>query len=144
MDRFETLGNGRESVMENEKVIIKGRPYVTTETRTGVPLSYVAEKLRHCLETLHSLIVECGSERENDEVSHAGTTAFRNALKSYLALKNSPMLGDDQETLRQRLLATTSEGFRVWLDCVDRRDQRDQRKALDRPAPEKTPTPDSV
>jgi hypothetical protein len=119
---------------KNHVIVFGGPPYVTTETRTGVPLGYVAEKLRRCLESLHTLVAEGGS----DEVSHGGMPAFRYALKSYLALQNSPILGDDQSALSRQLLAQSSEGFEAWLDCVDRRE------ALDRPAPEKKPPSDSV
>ena len=71
-------------------------------------------------------------------MSHAGMPAFRQALKSYLALQNSPMLGDDQNALCGQLLALPSEGFDAWLDCVDRE------AALGRAPPENVPRPDPV
>ena len=47
---------------KTEFVTIKGKAYTCTETRTGPPLRYVAEKLRRCVEGLHSLHAETSGD----------------------------------------------------------------------------------
>ncbi|MHB1308897.1 MAG: hypothetical protein ACYDC1_17695 [Limisphaerales bacterium] len=100
--------------------------YLKTETRTGPPLEYVAEKLRACLETLHSLhqAVAAGNPNPTPEVSSggpgraailfAGQAAFRDALVSYLALNNLLALANDPD-LTELLLRLDGDAFNVWI-----------------------------
>lgn len=115
-----------------------GPAYTRTETRTGPPLSYVAEKLRGCLKSLHSLHsltvrdvpdgLPC-PERFQDKhpnydpklysVLEPCYAAFRYALTSYLALNNLLAFANDQDIF-ERLLLMPNEDFDRWLDDIDR------------------------
>ncbi len=109
--------------------------YETDEVRTGPPLDYVAEKLRHNLESLHSLIHEI-QRRVPEDLSVGDPSAgppvsvkeeyllptahygFRCAIVGYLALKNMLALANDND-LYERLLAYSRDEFKEWLDRID-------------------------
>jgi hypothetical protein len=87
-----------------------GPAYQNLEQRQGPPLAYVAEKLRHCLESAHL------AARPPEDTGHADS-AFRYGLVSYLALLNLLGLANDLD-LADRLLAMEREDFFDWLDRV--------------------------
>lgn len=102
-----------------------GPAYEHTESRRGVPLDYVAEKLRNAVSTLHHAIrgLSDPNEAQIDASQklplHELRSAFHYALTSYLALKN--MLGGLQNLdLPDHLLTLNRHEFRDWLDRVDR------------------------
>ena len=99
---------------------ISGGPYQATETRRGVPLSYVAEKLGHCVRNLHALVVDQQDRKEEGASANHGLMAFRYALTSYLALINSEALGGDLVALREKLLTKTPDEFEKWLTRIER------------------------
>lgn len=87
-----------------------GPGYENQEQRQGPPLSYVAEKLRHCLGAAH---LAARGRGDTDQAC----TAFRYGLTSYLALLNLLGLANDLE-LADRLLAMDMDAFSAWLDRV--------------------------
>jgi hypothetical protein len=87
-----------------------GPAYQKLENRQGPPLAYVAEKLRHCLESVHL------AARRPEDTGHADS-AFRYGLTSYLALMNLLGLANDLD-LSDRLLAMETDAFSGWLDRV--------------------------
>lgn len=109
--------------------------YETNEVRTGPPLEYVAEKVQHTLEALHSLIHET-RQRVSPDLSVAAASsgppaspreeyllptalyAFRSALVGHLALNNMLALANDND-LEDRLLAYSRDAFKEWLDRID-------------------------
>jgi len=108
-----------------------GPAYQKTEERTGPPLSYVAEKLRHSLQSLHALhraLTECprddlelpsamGAPVTPNRLRSTAWMAFRQATVSYLALED--MLGLANDTgLFDGLLAMSDEDFRLWLHRI--------------------------
>ena len=102
--------------------------YESDELRTGLPLDYVAEKFRHCLEGLHGTIHEiergCGKESvttdadQDDLVGFQSKYAFQSAIVGYLALKNMLALASDND-LSSRLLSYSWEEFKDWLYRID-------------------------
>ncbi len=109
--------------------------YETEQVRTGPPLDYVAETVRHNLEALHSLIHEirrrvpkdlCAEERswgppvsvKEEYLLPTAHYAFRSATVGYLALNNMLALTNDNE-FDDRLLAYSREEFKEWLDRID-------------------------
>jgi hypothetical protein len=90
-----------------------GPAYQKTETRTGPPLDYVAEKLRSCLCDLHGL----NRRVEIDEVRDDVAPAFYHAAVAYLALYNMLALADPRSFI-ERLLAMSREEFDDWLDGI--------------------------
>ncbi len=109
--------------------------YETEQVRTGPPLDYVAEKFRHNLEALHSLIHEirrrvpkdlCAEERswgppvsvKEEYLLPTAHYAFRSAVVGYLALNNMLALTNDND-FDDRLLAYSREEFKEWLDRID-------------------------
>jgi hypothetical protein len=115
-----------------------GPGYTQTETRTGPPLIYVAEKLRASIEALHSLHtlalmdlpddLPCPERHrmkwpsynpKDDSVLGSCYSAFRCAVISYLALKNLLGMANDNGIF-ERLLEMHSEDFSRWLDGIDR------------------------
>jgi len=86
--------------------------YELTETRSGPPLDYVAEKLRRALEELHGWL--SGAGREEGSAQHG----FYNGLVAYLALKNFLGLVRDPK-LVERLAGYSRDDFSDWLDRVD-------------------------
>ena len=108
-----------------------GPAYQKTETRTGPPLEYVAEKLRSCLCDLHRLHGHADSLRREgpsqsppamtslDEVHGAAGLAFYHAAVAYLALHNMLALANPPSFI-ERLLAMSREEFHDWLDGIQR------------------------
>jgi hypothetical protein len=92
-----------------------GPAYQKTETRTGPPLEYVAEKLRSCLCDLHGL----HGHVEIDEVRNDVAPAFYHAAVAFLALHNMLALADPPSFI-ERLLAMSREEFDDWLDGIQR------------------------
>lgn len=115
-----------------------GSGYTTTETRNGPPLSYVSDKLRGAIESLHSLHnlaltdlpddLPCPERHRStwpsynpkaDSVLGSCYAAFRCAIISHLALNN--MLGMVSDcAVFERLLGMHREDFSRWLDGIDR------------------------
>jgi len=109
--------------------------YETDEVRTGPPLEYVAEKVRHTLEAIHSLIHEI-RQRASQDLSVAAPSsgppvsikeeyllptalhAFRSAVVGHLALNNMLALANDND-LDDRLPAYSRDEFKEWLDRID-------------------------
>jgi hypothetical protein len=83
-----------------------------TETRTGPPLEYVAEKFRSALEGLH--------EWRRSDSSLSAQTAFRNGVVGFLALHNLLAYAND-DALLARLGAVPPGEFRDWLDGIQDR-----------------------
>ena len=98
-----------------------GPAYQKTETRTGPPLEYVAEKLRSCLCDLHGLHGHADALRPQspqlDEVRGAAGPAFYHAAVAYLALHNMLALANPPSFI-ERLLAMSREEFDDWLDGI--------------------------
>ena len=102
--------------------------YESDELRTGPPLDYVAEKIRHCLEGLHGTIhnIERGSGTEaattdadqDALVGFQAKYAFDSAIVGYLALKNMLALASDND-LSSRLSSYSRKEFADWLDRID-------------------------
>ena len=86
--------------------------YERTETRTGPPLDYVAEKLRKAVEGLH--------EWSKTEASMFAQAAFRNGIVGFLALHNLLAYADDND-LFPRLTALSRDQFRDWLNGIEER-----------------------
>lgn len=110
--------------------------YEREELRTGPPLTYVAEKSRRCLESLHSLIREIQRRIPSslsEELDSKGNPvsikdefllptandAFRCGLTAYLALNNMLALANDGD-LGERLLGYTRDEFGDWLGRIQR------------------------
>ena len=109
--------------------------YETSEVRTGPPLTYVAEKVRHTLEAIHSLIHEI-RQRVSQHLPVAAPSsgppvsikeehlpptalyAFCSAVVGHLALNNMLALANDND-LDDRLLAYSRDEFKEWLDRID-------------------------
>jgi hypothetical protein len=109
--------------------------YETDEVRTGPPLEYVAEKVRHNLEAIHSLIHAirrrvpddlCAGEPSSgppvsvkeEYLLPTALHAFRSAIVGYLALNNMLALPDENQ-LGDRLLAYSRDEFKEYLDRID-------------------------
>ncbi len=76
--------------------------YETDELRSGSPLSYAAEKFRHCLEGLHGAICKTEAATEGDKGRHDRTgfqakCAFHSATVGYLALHNMLALANEPD-----------------------------------------------
>jgi hypothetical protein len=110
--------------------------YRKTETRTGPPLDYVAEKLRSCLEMIHGTVwavqrfvpddlptlrgvTGAGFDAKNDGLLSPAFSAFRHGVIACLALNNMLAAATDGG-LFEHLLGLPSDQFREWLDSVDR------------------------
>lgn len=112
--------------------------YTHTETRTGPPLTYVGEKLRSTIQSLHSLhtlaLMDLSDDLPCPERHRAAWPtynpkdesilspcymAFRTAIIAYAALYNMlAMVGDND--IFERLLEMPEDNFRRWLDDIDR------------------------
>ena len=96
-----------------------GPAYQKTESRTGPPLEYVAEKLRRSLECLHELRGQaCGAAGGKVGPERAVRSAFYYAAVAYLALHNMLALADPPE-FSDRLLGMSRSEFDDWLDGID-------------------------
>lgn len=111
-----------------------GPAYQKPENRTGVPLDYVAEKLRASLESLHFLIGIIGNDLSDGLSPPGGLTAsayatkkdglwmssfvaFRSGITAFLALNNMLALANDQD-LFERLLGYSHEEVKEWFDRI--------------------------
>ena len=109
--------------------------YETDELRTGPPLRYVAEKVRHNLEATHCLIHAirrrvpddlCAGEPSSgppvsvkeEYLLPTALYAFRSGIVGYLALNNMLALANEHD-LDDRLLAYSRDEFKEWLDRID-------------------------
>jgi len=92
-----------------------GPAYTKLERRTGVPLDYVAEKLRRSLELTHLVF---GSADAPADRRSPGWAAVRYGVVAFLALHNMLAMAND-ESLFDRLLALPAEDFGNWLDTVE-------------------------
>ncbi len=92
-----------------------GGAYQRSESRTGPPLAYVAEKSRHALEQIHVAYRTIG---EDGGARAAVQAAFHYGLVSYLALNNMLSLAGDHRTV-ERLLAMPPAELSKWLDAID-------------------------
>jgi len=111
--------------------------YTHTETRTGPPLDYVAEKLRASILSLHSLYsltmkdipddLPCPKRFQtdypnynpkHDSVLSTCQIAFRYAVTSYLALNNLLALTHDQNIFK-KLLEMPRKDFDRWIDRIE-------------------------
>ena len=93
-----------------------GPAYQRREVREGPPLDYVADKLRHSLESLHELVaIESGDELRPAQ------TAFHYALVAYLA-SNSMLAAANAPFFSERLARQPRAEFEQWLDAIDRGD----------------------
>ena len=99
--------------------------YEMTEERTGVPLDYVAEKLRKSVEASHQVLNTIGRINQNaptdaEQVKslqmHA-LLAFQYGLTSYLALMNMLALANESNVF-ERLAHYSREEFRDWLSRI--------------------------
>ena len=97
--------------------------YEEQELRSGPPLSYVAEKFRHCLEGLHGAIgkMETAAKLEADQnelIGFQAKYAFHSAVVGYLALHNMLALANEHD-ISERLLRYTKDGFFERPDRID-------------------------
>jgi hypothetical protein len=112
-----------------------GPAYQKKELRSGPPLEYVAEKMRHSLEQLHGLLAWIEKHVPDDMPPPAGAHgggfstkrdglvspargAFYYGLVSYLALQNMLSLANDHEFLG-RLVAMSPQDFSRWLEVIE-------------------------
>ena len=91
-----------------------GPAYKQREVREGLPLDYVAEKLRASLEALHGV-----HARADAELAREAFAAFHYAVVSYLALKNM-LAASHAPGFAGRLARMPRAEFERWLDVVDR------------------------
>jgi hypothetical protein len=111
-----------------------GRAFRVTETRTGPPLSYIAEKAHTALLSAHSVFgairhyvpddlpqpegaLGTPFSTKEDGLLSPAWNAFSYGLTSYLALQNMLDLANDHE-LVQHLLSMTHGEFVGWLNRV--------------------------
>ena len=127
---------GEDDTIDNMFDEPNGPAYLKKEIRSGPPLSYIAEKMKLSLIMLHNAISSIResvpeelpqppamkgssySVKEEALLSPA-QSAFRNELTAYLALINMLALANDQDIFG-RLLGYSYEGFRDWLDRIER------------------------
>jgi hypothetical protein len=112
-----------------------GPAYQKTEVRSGPPLDYVAQKMRHCLEQLHGLLVWTGKyvpddlpqpqtargsgfSTKRDGLVSPALGAFNYGLVAYLALQNMLNLANDYDLI-SRLVAMSTLDFGRWLDVIE-------------------------
>ncbi len=109
-----------------------GPAYQQTETRSGPPLEYVADKLCESLRALHQLHsqLEAQAGRAAGEsalgpyptardLAHGMEAAFYQACVSYLALQNMLAHASPPE-FAERLLAMDRDEFDGWLADIAR------------------------
>lgn len=114
-----------------------GPAYTHTETRTGPPLDYVAEKLKYSLVSIHTLYALAMRDLPDDlpcpesifltwpeynpkiqSVIQPCFDAFRNGVKSYLALVNLLEIGN-QDRIFERLLQMPRDEFSKWINSIE-------------------------
>jgi len=113
-----------------------GASYLSTQTRTGPPLDYVAEKARGSLEFLHFLLKNIeqyvpenlplqddlaarGASVKQDLLFAHAWTAFRFGVVSYLALLNMLRIANDNGIF-DWLVSLPHKDFIKWLDGIDK------------------------
>lgn len=123
--------------MATHQIRDNGSAYEKWEIRNGAPLGYVAEKLRHALEDMHSLArslrqyVPTDAENpcapsglpfsvRDDCLISAADAAFHYALVAFLALHNRLALADEPQ-IEERLLRKSGSGFSAWVKEIERR-----------------------
>lgn len=109
-----------------------GPAYQQTETRSGPPLEYVADKLCNALLALHRVHSQLetlagrittdsalGTDAKVNELVYGTEAAFHQACVSYLALQNMLAHANPPE-FAERLLAMDRDEFDEWLADIDR------------------------
>lgn len=109
-----------------------GPAYQQTETRSGPPLAYVADKLSESLRALHRLHsrletlagrITADSALDADSITndlmYGVEAAFHQACVSYLALQNMLAHANPPE-FAERLLAMDRDDFDEWLADIAR------------------------
>ncbi len=109
-----------------------GPAYQQTETRSGPPLDYVADKLSESLRALHRLHSQLqtlaarmtadstlGPDSMAEDLVYGVEAAFHQACVSYLALQNMLAHANPPE-FAERLLAMDRDEFDGWLDDIAR------------------------
>lgn len=109
-----------------------GPAYQRTETRSGPPLEYVAEKLCESLRALHRLHSQLemlagrtttdsalGPDSIANDLVYGMAAAFHQACVSYLALQNMLAHANPPE-FAERLLAMDRDEFDGWLADITR------------------------
>ena len=109
-----------------------GPAYQQTETRSGPPLEYVADKLCESLRALHRLHSQMetlagratgdsalGPDPTASDIVHGMEAAFYQACVSYLALQNMLAHANPPE-FAERLLAMDRHEFDEWLADIAR------------------------
>ena len=109
-----------------------GPAYQQTETRSGPPLDYVADKLCNALLALHRLHSQLqslvgrmtadsalGPDSRAPDLVYSMQAAFHQACVSYLALQNMLAHANPPE-FAERLLAMDRDEFDEWLADIAR------------------------
>lgn len=113
-----------------------GSAYTTTESRKGVPLDYVGEKLRYAVESAHENLrnikrfvpenLPAAPELQyyvpngikNDLLLNSASHTFSYSLHAYLALHN--MLGELQiGNIEAELEKKNFQELRLWLNTIE-------------------------
>ena len=113
-----------------------GSAYTTTETRNGVPIDYVGEKLRRAVEAAHDNLrnikrfvpddLSAAPQFQeyaprgvkNDLLLSSAISAFDYSLNAYLALHN--MLGTMQNrSIIEELEKKNFEELQQWLNTIE-------------------------
>ena len=92
--------------------------YEKEQVRVGPPLEYVAEKLRHGVESTHYVLAELRRQQGSESLIFNTSYAFRSQITAYLALNNFLALVND-EGFFERLEGYTKEQFEDWLSRID-------------------------
>lgn len=87
------------------------RAFTETVTRSGIPLSYVAEKIHHGLCAIHFVL-------RNEHKSMMASEAFEKLLISFLAINNMLSIGDEKG-IQEKLLAMDDKAFLKWINYVE-------------------------
>ena len=114
-----------------------GSAYTRTESRNGVPLDYVGEKLRHAVESAHENLrnikrfvpenLPAAPEFQyyvpngikNDLLLSSANNAFSYSLQAYLALHN--MLGKMEiGSIEAELEKKNFQELRRWLNAIEK------------------------
>jgi hypothetical protein len=88
-----------------------GSAYTAYETRHGVPLEYVAEKLGNAIEELHAFVAH------NRESAAELRGTYHSLVTAYLGLSN--MLGSASIDQAERLLGSSSGEMKRWRELID-------------------------
>ena len=93
--------------------------YEKLQERTGLPLEYVAEKLRNSVAAIHQVLAAAEDTDANDPAKAESlrllrlnsSLAFRYGVTSYLALMNMLALANDKDVF-ERLANYSKEEFK--------------------------------